>query len=78
MCADIALLQPAVLPKLFGPCVIFEDTRGWAQGDARVDKGTAAEAASHKNVHVLAEAHVIEARRRARAHTFTGDLEFVF
>ena len=76
-CAAKALLEQAVLGHLTGPAPVGEDARIWLQGDAGIDERAAAETAADKDVHVLAEPHIEERRRRAGAQPLSRHLHLV-
>ena len=72
-----ALIEQAVLRHLAGPALVGEDARIRAQRHAGVDQRPAAETAADEHVHVLAEPHVEERRRRAGAQPLARHLHLV-
>lgn len=69
----VTFVEQSILGDLAGPDGVLEYARVWSQCNAGVDEGPAAEAAADQDVHVFAEAHIIEAGFGANRHAFAGD-----
>jgi hypothetical protein len=72
-----ALLEQPVLNDLAGPALVREHARVGSQRHARIDQRAAAKPAADEHVHVIAEPHVVQRRRRSGAQAFARHLHFI-